>query len=249
MIIVVDVGNSRMKWGRCNLQKVEEVAHVPLEHVESWERQFATWNHAPRRWVLSGSNPPLQSQLQAWLEKRHERVRVIDRHQQIPIVVAVEKPEQVGLDRLFDAVAVVHRHQREKAIPAILIDAGSAVTVDLVDDRGAFRGGAILPGVRLQSQALHEYTAKLPRVDLRRPLPPVPGTSTLTAIRSGIYASLVGGIHWLCQQYRPIVAEAPRIFITGGDAELLRPALPDHATLCPDMTLEGLRVASLASDT
>ena len=245
MIIVADVGNSRMKWGRCSHHQVDEVVHLPLLDEAAWQQQATIWAAPLRTWILSGSNPPRQYALRSWLEAQGEKVRVIDRYQQLPIEVAVEKPEQVGLDRLFDALAVVHRHTREKALPAIVIDAGSAVTVDLVDERGAFRGGAILPGLRLQSQALHQYTAQLPLVDLRRPFPPTPGTSTLTAIRSGIFASLVGGVQWLCQQYRPIVAEEPKLFVTGGDAELLLPALLGTAIHWPDMTLDGLRVTSL----
>src|SRR6185312_8188631 len=103
----------------------------------------------------------------------------------LPLRVLVQQLDHVGIDRLLDAVAANSR--RPAGVPAIIIDAGSAVTVDLVDEAGAFTGGAILPGLRLMAKALHDYTALLPLVDPPTQAPPLPGTATIPAIESGIF--------------------------------------------------------------
>ena len=93
-------------------------------------------------------------------------MRVLQYAGELPLRVELEKPDHVGIDRLLDAVAVNSR--RAPGVPAVIIDAGSAVTVDLVDGAGAFRGGAILPGLRLMAKSLHDYTALLPLIELPR---------------------------------------------------------------------------------
>ena len=82
----------------------------------------------------------------------------------MPLEVELEHPDKVGIDRLLNAVAANRR--RQEHVAAILVDAGSAVTVDYLDGNGVFRGGAIFPGFRLMARALHDYTALLPIVDI-----------------------------------------------------------------------------------
>ena len=170
---------------------------------------------------------------------------MVDRVQQLPLQVSLEQPDTVGIDRLLNAVAAV-QHPSGGRVPAIIVDAGSAVTVDWVDEDGSFRGGAILPGLRLMAQALHEHTALLPLVQIDQPSPPLPGRSTDGAMQAGVYHAVAGGINELIARFTQQSASLPHIFLTGGEAELLRPAVNERAELWPEMTLEGIRLTAEA---
>ena len=83
----------------------------------------------------------------------------------LPLEVRLERPDMVGIDRLVDAVAV--NRLRDAGRPAVIVDVGTAITVDLVSADGAFLGGAILPGIQMSARAMHEFTDLLPLVDAR----------------------------------------------------------------------------------
>jgi type III pantothenate kinase len=117
----------------------------------------------------------------------------------------------VGIDRLLDAVAA--NRLRHPAAPAVVVDVGTAITVDLVAADGSFQGGAILPGIAMSARALHAFTDLLPLVDVRElssPPPPL-GTSTVAALQSGLFWGAVGAIRQLLEilpgqspgRYRP----------------------------------------------
>ena len=93
-------------------------------------------------------------------------------------------------------VTAIHNSRRRPDTPAVIVDAGSAVTVDYVDERGVFRGGAILPGLRLMAQALHDYTALLPVVTIDGEAA-MPGATTTEAIKAGVFAAVLGGVERL----------------------------------------------------
>jgi type III pantothenate kinase len=241
--LVVDMGNTRLKWGLCDGAGVADSVSLPPDEA-AWERQLQQWQlTGPLWWAIASVQPARRQRFMAWAGGRGDAVRVLEDPKQLPLRVLVEHPEWVGIDRLLDAVAANHRRQPGR--PAVLIDAGSAVTVDWVDEEGAFRGGSIFPGLRLMAQALHERTALLPLVEVSQPRPAVPATSTPAAMVAGIYWAAVGGIRALAQEMAAGTTVAPHLFLTGGDAPLLAPALegPD-VRLWPTMTLEGLRLVT-----
>ncbi len=241
--LVADIGNSRIKWGLCrNGQVVESVSLHPDDRA-AWQHQTGIWNlSAAQAWTVCGVQPERRDALVDWLRRRGDRVTVLDSWKQLGLPVRVEYPDRVGLDRLLNAVAVA------ACLPsgtgAILIDAGSAVTVDWLDSTGAFGGGAIFPGLRLMTKALHDYTALLPLVEVPHSRPPMPGKSTVAAMEAGVFGAVVGGIQYLVQQLAAHTTGAPRVFLTGGDAVLLQAALDPGVAVWPHMTLEGLRLAA-----
>jgi type III pantothenate kinase len=240
---VVDVGNTRIKWGRCSGGAIAALVALPPDDPATWTSQLASWGVEPRqRWIVSGVAPKPRDALVLWLQKANQHVVVLDSHRQLPLHVQAEAPERVGIDRLLNAVAVNRRRPADR--PAVIIDAGSAVTVDWVDADGAFRGGAILPGLRTMAHALHNYTAFLPLVNVSATVPPVPATNTRAAIEAGIFWSVGGGIQTLISKMS--AAQTPMVFLGGGDAAVLAPALDPRAILWPEMTLEGIRLAAEA---
>ncbi len=257
-LLVADVGNSRIKWGWCDDEQVVKAASLPLGDGDggAWAEQHRAWRLEPSvRCVLAGSNPPALEALASWLAGLGHPVERLDSFRKLPIQVDVEQPEQVGLDRLLNAVAACSTGGSGR--PAVVVDAGSAVTVDWIDERNVFKGGAILPGLRLMAQALHAYTAKLPVVPPPTALPPMPGVSTEKAIAAGVHAAFAGGILYLVEQLLHDLLEEDRgklvVFVTGGDGALVTCSIEPQIhrlgvktlTPWPWMTLEGIRFSAM----
>jgi type III pantothenate kinase len=241
--LVADVGNTRIKWGRCDHDKVAELVSLAADDEVAWERQLQVWHWpGPRRCVVAGVHPRRCRRLGDWLHGRGERTVLLERAAQIPLQVRLEHPDRVGIDRLLNAVAANTRRCQGQA--AAIVDAGSAVTVDYLDETGAFRGGAIFPGLRLMARSLNDYTALLPAVEVQEPAP-LPGITTTAAIQAGVYWAVVGGVIAIVQNLRRQAATV-NVYITGGDAALLAARLPDPVVVWPEMTLEGIRISAAA---
>jgi type III pantothenate kinase len=243
--IVADVGNSRIKWGLCVEQGLRASASLAPGDPAAWEKQINDWRLTGSLiWAIGSVNPDNLEVLTDWLKSRGDTVGLLARHDLLPLEIRVDSPELVGVDRLLNAVAAnFHRsakHQGRR--PAVVVDAGTAVTVDFVSPDGAFEGGAIFPGRKLMAAALHDYTALLPLVAGAETPPPPVGANTAAAIEAGIHYAVAGGINQLIRQ---LDAQAV-VFLTGGDAPLLQHSLDHRAILWPEMTLQGLRLSAEA---
>ena len=157
----------------------------------------------------------------------------------IPIETLLMHPERAGTDRLLCALGA-----RERAgAPCVVVGAGTAITVDLVDAEGRFAGGAIAPGFGLAARALHEGASALPLIE-----PAVPdraaGLDTVEAIQSGVYHSCRAGTSELVRLLMEQAGGDPAVLIAGGDAELLLPlpSAPD-ARRVPELIFLGMAAA------
>jgi type III pantothenate kinase len=128
----------------------------------------------------------------------------------------------------------------------VIVDAGSAITVDFVDEKGVFQGGSILPGLGLMSKALHTYTALLPLVEVADHPEELslPGKNTAHAIQTGIYWQAVGGVALLCKKLRLQTQGDPVIIVTGGNGLKLNAGLDFQTVVRPFLTLEGIRMTA-----
>jgi type III pantothenate kinase len=243
--IVVDVGNSRIKWGRCATTAVESIASLLHDAPQDWQDAFQRWNLTGRRiWIVAGVNPKQRDSFMDWLTRQGQSVHLLESPGLLPLAVRLERPDHVGIDRLLNAVAANSRRPAET--PAVLVDAGSAVTVDWLDESGGFCGGAILPGLRLMTQALHNYTALLPLVHITASCPELPAVSTRAAVEAGVYWTAAGGVNTLIARLAGRSKKAPAVFLAGGDAPLLAPALSADVQVWPEITLEGIRLTALS---
>lgn len=155
----------------------------------------------------------------------------------LPLGVSYDTPDSLGLDRIALAAGAA------KAFPGetvAVVDAGTAVTLDVVDSSPAFIGGRISAGLRMRIEALHAHTAALPSIPLLGDTP-VAGTSTATSLRSGALLGLAGEISETFRQYRTSFG-CSRLILTGGDAEYLAPRIsPDVPVVSvPDLIARGL---------
>jgi type III pantothenate kinase len=151
------------------------------------------------------------------------------------IRVLLDRPEEVGADRLVNAVAA-HKYYSG---PLILIDFGTATTFDVVDGEGDYCGGAIAPGINLSLEALHLAAAQLPRVAIGRP-PTVIGKATVPAIRSGVFWGYVGLIEGLVARIQDEFGSPMTTIATGGLASLFVDATRSIDHLDKDLTLRGM---------
>jgi type III pantothenate kinase len=147
----------------------------------------------------------------------------------------VEHPDEVGADRLVNAVAARESYRG----PLIVIDFGTATTFDVIDGDGNYRGGVIAPGVNLSAEALHMAAAKLPRVAIGRP-ERVIGTGTVSAMKSGIYWGYVAMIEGLVDRIRKEYGADMDVIATGGLAPLFSDAVTCIKRADLDLTLRGL---------
>lgn len=200
---VADVGNSCIKLGKWkgNVShgvKVvpsndDAVSHIAMEPLQSW--------------AIAGVVPQRVKQLTAALTANGRAVIEINDYRKIPIKVDVENPESVGVDRLFDAVAATSLFPGDKLL---VVDAGTAITINAVSRDGTFLGGAILPGLFLMVQSLNAQTAQLPLTEVV-PKTSFPAKNTTGAIQRGVLAAAVGAVE-LCARLDP----PDRIVFTGG---------------------------------
>jgi type III pantothenate kinase len=151
--------------------------------------------------------------------------------------IKVDNPEEVGADRLLNALAGHHRFGG----PLIVVDFGTATTFDVIDMAGAYLGGVIAPGINLSLEALHHAAARLPRIGIGRPQAVI-GRSTVPAMQSGVYWGYVGLIEGLVQRIRGEYGGPMKVVATGGLAPLFAEGTLVIEQIDPDLTLDGLRM-------
>lgn len=266
--LAIDVGNTRTKlalvgWpdasaptGGARLPSILAVHAVDADApLDAWLGWPSAAQHAPEppaeglridAAAVAGVAPArIEALLQLW-PNEWPAPSIVRTFHQLPLEVAIEEPETAGIDRLLKAVAV--NRIRAPGQPAILVDSGTATTVDLVTAAGAFAGGAILPGLAMSARALHEQTAQLPLIDpaeFEGEPPPALGRSTRPALRSGVFWGQIGAVKELIRRITPAHApHPPLILVTGGAGGLLAPHLEGEVRLEPGLVLQGLVLAA-----
>jgi type III pantothenate kinase len=151
------------------------------------------------------------------------------------IDILVDAPEEVGADRLVNAVAAHHRYGGD----LIIIDFGTATTFDVVDGNGNYFGGVIAPGINLSLDALHTTAAQLPRIAVQRPKRVI-GKQTVQAMMSGIYWGYIGLIEGLVTRICEDYGKNMKVVATGGLAPLFAEGTDVIEELDTDLTLRGL---------
>jgi len=243
-LTVVNVGNSRLAVGSFVAGELGAVARVPLDTPDAWTEQIGeAWLSVQGREneavVAASVNPEMNGAVErAVQDVANRRVVWIGKDIELPIPVATDEPERTGVDRVLNLAAAFE--QMGKA--CVVVDAGTAVTVDCCDDTGKFLGGAISPGVRMQLDALHERTAALPAVRFAAPTDPF-GRTTQQAILHGVYHGIRGMVKELVENYATELGQWPDVIATGGDAAALFTDWELVHAIAPNLTLYGIALA------
>ena len=251
-VVAVGIGNTSVKIGVTDNCSRHELPCWSQRH------EFATADFgleslsdlpADRNlcWLVASVQRTVEQQVRDWVTGS----RPADEYhlltcRDLPIHIDVEEPERVGMDRLAAAVAANRLRKADQA--AIVVDAGTAITVNLITADGVFRGGVILPGFKLTTKALADGTDLLPWIatDLTADPPPVLGKSTEAAIRSGLFWGSVGAVRELVSRMGHEIDSRIQVFVTGGDAQRLANYMAPDARFVPDLVLIGIASCCLA---
>lgn len=236
MLLTLDIGNSgRPKYAV--FDSGELIARGDMSDMMT----DATFPYRSKitHYVIASVNPELTkifSKFKVSEEKSLKALKV-GRDIKIPIENMCAQPKRVGDDRLVNAVAAFDKHRRA----CIVVDVGTAVTVDAIDEKGRFLGGAILPGPKLQMEALCGGTALLPKVSLARPESPI-GGDTEPAVRSGVYWGVVGAINELVELFERELGGGCRVVLAGGAGGIFREDLARVDDYDEILTLRGIKI-------
>lgn len=243
MILLLDIGNTNTHLGWANRSRILRSRNVPTAEVKAGRLASALgdWLRGAR---VEGAC--LCSVVPAATRPACRAVRVaggvdpvILGPNQLPgIGITYPKPRTIGPDRLANAVAARHHH----GAPVVVVDFGTAVTFDVVDRHANYVGGIIAPGLAMMTEYLHERTALLPRIRIRKPRGII-GRSTEQAMLSGAVYGYRGLIRELVDGLGKELG-FPRLPVvaTGGYAALVAAGLPEITAVTPHLTLEGLRL-------
>ena len=249
MILAIDIGNSRIHFGCFNgagrMVASETLSHDDLKRLISRNgtkiKCFPKPKSAVQTAVFSSTCPSMNNLIKRFV-KRLFGLKALQAGKdfKIPIANLTDEPEKVGQDRLLSALAAYQlTHKTRK--PSIVIDLGTAITLNVVSKNGAFLGGVIAPGMNTMAKALHQNCALLPRIKPHRPATPI-GKNTESAMASGIYFGTIGLVQEVVKEIISSLKVKPNIIITGGDAQMFRPHLRFPYQYVPNLTLRGLYI-------
>jgi type III pantothenate kinase len=238
MILCIDIGNTSTKMARVAGRRVHDLMTRPSD--ASAERVARLLRRVARdgfdRAAISSVRPQATDAMRAMIRRElGVEPLVVSSHVKLPIEIATRRPARVGVDRICAACGALPGSARN----AIIVDAGSAITVDLVLDR-RFLGGVIMAGPQMALSALHQFTAQLPDLDLAE----VRGDAfddTAPAMLTGASVGAAGAIRAAIELLeRRASRRGVRVWLTGGHAGTLRKRLPPRWNYAPGLTLIGL---------
>lgn len=243
-LMTLNVGNTRLAIGVFAAGELVYTTRVPHTEREKWpdllRQAWAKIQDSDEPAIAGASvNPSVMESLEHVAQQvTGQKVEWIGREIDLPSRVLTDPPSETGVDRICNVAAAYE--QLGKA--CVVVDAGSAITVNCCNDQGDFLGGAIAPGVAMMLDALHDKTAKLPRVDLAVPKG-VFGRNTTEAIRHGVFFGIRGMVKELIENYATELGSWPEMIATGGDAAMLFEGWELVHAISPDLTLYGIALA------
>jgi type III pantothenate kinase len=256
MLLVLDVGNTNTVLGVFQAAANDDAQYGPL--IANWRVSTAKTQTVDEYGVLfrnlfamnglevsqvqgaviSSVVPPLDSTLREVCERYFQlRPLFIEPGVKTGMPVHYDNPAEVGADRIVNSVAAFEKFGG----PCIIVDFGTATTFDVVSKKGEYMGGVITPGIGISADALFARTARLPRVDVRKP-PRVLATNTVNSVQSGLYYGYLGLIDGILERLIGELGGEVNVVATGGLAGLMGGGSKYIREIDDLLTLDGLRI-------
>lgn len=264
MLLVIDVGNTNTVLGVfARVAKVHPGGDS--EDSSRYERLLANWRVATVRTstvdeygvlfrnlfsmagleskgihgiVVSSVVPPLDPVLRQVCERYFSlRPLFIEPGVKTGMPVHYDNPAEVGADRIVNAVAAIEKY----GAPCVIVDFGTATTFDCVSPKGEYLGGVICPGIGISADALFERTARLPRVEIRKPARVI-GTNTVGSLQSGLYYGYLGLVDGILELLLGELGTETHVIATGGLGPMIGTGSKYIKHVDDFLTLEGLRI-------
>ena len=264
MLLVLDVGNTNTVLGVfARVAKVHEGGEP--DTPERYERLVANWRVATVQTstvdeygvlfrnlfsmagleakgihgiVISSVVPPLDPVLRQVCERYfNSKPLFIEPGLKTGMPVHYDNPAEVGADRIVNAVAAFEKYGG----PCVIVDFGTATTFDCVSAKGEYMGGVICPGIGISADALFDRTARLPRVEIRKP-ERVIGSNTVGSLQSGLYYGYLGLVDGILELLLRELGSETKVLATGGLGQMIGTGSKYIKDVDDSLTLEGLRI-------
>jgi type III pantothenate kinase len=264
MLFVLDVGNTNTVLG-VFAHAVQADGAADSGEIARYERLVAHWRVATRQGstvdeygvlfrnlfsmarldsagirgiVISSVVPPLDPVLRQVCERYfNSKPLLIEPGVKTGMPVHYDNPAEVGADRIVNAVAAFEKYGG----PCVIVDFGTATTFDCVSAKGEYLGGVISPGIGISADALFSRTARLPRVEIRKPARVI-GTNTVGSLQSGLYYGYLGLVDGILKLLLDELGEKTMVIATGGLGPMIGTGSKYIKTVDDFLTLEGLRI-------
>lgn len=233
MNLVIDIGNTRIKLALFNERDL--MFNVPLDELKKEHIQVLLDEHADLKNVIVSSVRDYPEELKTFFQNSFENFIELDANTPVPITNQYETPDTLGNDRLAAAVGATELFPGKNVL---IIDAGTAITYEIVTDKNEYLGGNISPGLETRYKSLHHFTGKLPLLQATDDFQMI-GTNTKSAIQAGVQIGLLFEVQQYMEYFNTIY-ENLEIIITGGDAKFFDKKLKNSIFVHFNLTLIGL---------
>jgi type III pantothenate kinase len=233
MNLVIDIGNTRTKFSVFN--RGEVLITVPVEEFLPEHINVLQNEHPDLKNIILSTVKDYSPLLKSELQNKFKYFIELDTNTPLPIENCYKTPETLGKDRIAAAVGGFDLYPNTNLL---IIDAGTAITYDIVNDKNQFLGGNISPGIEMRFKALHQFTGKLPLINQQK-FDKLYGTTTEDAIRAGVQHGVVFEVDKAIDTFKEFYKNL-KVIITGGDADFFDNKLKNSFFVNFNLTALGL---------